>query len=504
MFKKINKTLHTPTWLFVLLSLVMILRIPTFFEPYAYGDEMIYLSLGEAIRQKIPLYKGIHDNKPPLLYILAAIAGSLFWFRATLAIWHLATIYIFWKLSTVLFEKRIKKTRRLRLQQVSTAIFALLTTLPLFEGNIANSELFMIGPIMLAFYILLAKKLNLKNLLSAGALFSIATLFKMPAAFDIPAIILYWLATEKLNKKNIKKISLNTVYLSIGFLIPILLTAVYYFLRGALFEYLVAAFLQNVGYLSSWRPSDVEKSFLARNLPLLTRAFIAFLIAAVVYWRRKKLSKRFIFLTLWLTMTLFAVTLSERPYPHYLVQSLPAVSYLIAILLLAKSLEQSLAILPLTLFFIVPVYFNFWRYYSLPYYANFYRFATGKISKEQYFSKFGKNVNKNYKIAETAIDLTNRRDKIFVWGDNSSIYALSRRLPPIKYVADYHIRDFSSYTEVYNQLSQNMPKLIIVHLDSPSFPQLTYLIRENYILVENIEGSTVWRLLNSDVRALFK
>ena len=104
--KKVNNLvdkLHTPKWLLILLALIVLLRIPSFFEPYSYGDEMIYLSLGEGIRQNIPLYKGIHDNKPPLLYITAAAAGSLFWFKAILTIWNLITIFLFWKLSTILF-----------------------------------------------------------------------------------------------------------------------------------------------------------------------------------------------------------------------------------------------------------------------------------------------------------------------------------------------------------------------------------------------------------------
>ena len=60
--EKINKHLHTPNWLFIILAIVLILRIPTFFEPYSYGDEMIYLALGEAVRQNIPLYRGIHPS----------------------------------------------------------------------------------------------------------------------------------------------------------------------------------------------------------------------------------------------------------------------------------------------------------------------------------------------------------------------------------------------------------------------------------------------------------
>src|SRR3990170_7823229 len=146
----VSKKLHTPGWLFVLLLIVLLLRIPSFFEPYSYGDEMIYLTLGEAIRQGIPLYSGIHDNKPPLLYIVAAIAGSLFWFKAILALWHIITVFLFWKLTKALFPSKEK------LGKIATVIFALFTTIPLLEGNIANAELFLIGPIIGAFLLLWA------------------------------------------------------------------------------------------------------------------------------------------------------------------------------------------------------------------------------------------------------------------------------------------------------------------------------------------------------------
>ena len=271
MFAYLNKKLHTPVWLFWLLLVTFILRIPSFFEPYSYGDEMIYLVLGEAIRQGIPLYSGVHDNKPPLLYVMAAIAGNLFWFKAILTIWHLIAVFIFWKLTSVLFPKN------LRAQQIATVTFALFTTIPLLEGNIVNAELFMIGPTILGFFILLTAKPTFRNIFVSGLLFSVATLFKVPAAFDIPAIVFLWLTQSKLKKQQLKAVLRKTSILILGFAIPILASLIFYALRGAFREYLVAAFLQNVGYLSSFRPGDVMEPFLVRNAPLLTRAGIVFI-----------------------------------------------------------------------------------------------------------------------------------------------------------------------------------------------------------------------------------
>src|SRR3989344_1480030 len=389
--KSVLDIFNVPIWLFVLLLTVFVLRIPSFFEPYSYGDEMIYLTLGEAVRQGVPLYKGIYDNKPPLLYLIAFISGNLFWFKAILALWHLITVFIFFKLTEFLFLG--KKNSQL----IATTIFALFTTLPLLEGNIVNAELFMILPTIAAFYILLTKTPSSKNLVFSGVLFSIATLFKIPAAFDLAAIVFFWLiSAKKLNKKNLKKISLSIFYLSAGFITPILLTFIWYFLKGALTEYLFAAFFQNIGYLSSWRPVGSQEPFFLKNAPLFTRALIVLLLLSALYWKKKVVSPNFSFICAWLFFSLFAVTLSERPCPHYLIQSVAPISLLSSILFTFTNLEQVLAIMPLTIAVFAPFYFKFWYYPTLPYYIRFAKFISKNISQEEYFSNYASHIPRNY------------------------------------------------------------------------------------------------------------
>lgn len=495
--KSVLKNLHTPTWLFIVLVVVLILRIPSFFEPYSYGDEMIYLTLGEAIRRGVPLYSGIHDNKPPLLYVVAAIGGSLFWFKAILTVWSLITIFLFWKLSSVLFPKKD------RLQKISTTIFALLTTIPLLEGNIVNAELFMIGLTIAAFLLLFRKDSNNKSAFGAGLLFSFATLFKIPAGFDLAAIIFFWVCfINKYELKEFKKVGVKTFSLLLGFLTPITLTFIWYTLKGAFKEYLIAAYLQNFGYLSSFRPGDVAKPFLVKNGPLLIRLLVVIVGYLLLYWKRKRLSLQFLFVTAWLIMTLFAVTLSERPYPHYLIQSVGPISLLLGMLFTLKNLEQVLSIFPLLLTFFVPVYFKFWHYPSLPYYIRFVNFISGKINKDQYLSSFGGQVRRNYKIANYLISLTKPQDKVFIWGDSSPIYALSRRLPPGKYVADYHIKDFSSHEEVMDSLTNSPPVFIVILPNSNPFPELITLLRNNYSPIEIVDSAQIWKLLSPNLRGL--
>jgi hypothetical protein len=503
-YNSFSKKLHTPKWLFVLLLIVLLLRIPSFFEPYSYGDEMIYLTLGEAIRRGIPLYSGIHDNKPPLLYLMAAIAGNLFWFKAILAVWHIVTVFLFWKLVVLLFPALSADSNKKRLQKVATIIFALLTTLPLFEGNIANAEIFMIGPIIGAFLLIWSeqKKPNPKKILAGGILISAATLFKIPAAFDLGGVIFLWIIANKGNLKSFRQLVVKTLYLGVGFLLPIAITFIWYGAAGALSEYLTAAFGQNIGYLSSWRPGDLEKPFLSRNGPLLFRGLVVLAGLVILYLKRSKLSKQFVFISGWLLFTLFAVTLSERPYPHYFIQSIAPISILTAILFTDKTKEQVYTIIPLTLAFFVPFYFNFWYYPTTPYYLRFIKFASSKISKEEYFSTFGGNVITNYKVADYIVSATRADEKVFVWGDSPPIYALSRRFPPGKYVADYHIRDFSTYKETIKNLSVDFPKIIVILPNANPVPELFMFLRENYILIESIDGAQIWSSLSPRVRAI--
>ena len=67
-------------WVFLFL-IFLFLRLPSLFEPYWYGDEGIYLTLGQGVRKGLVLYQQIHDNKPPTLYYLAALGQTVFGFR---------------------------------------------------------------------------------------------------------------------------------------------------------------------------------------------------------------------------------------------------------------------------------------------------------------------------------------------------------------------------------------------------------------------------------------
>lgn len=206
MVKKNLKKHFQKYWLVWLLILVIFLRLPSLFEPFTYGDEGVYLTLGQALRRGLIWYRDIHDNKPPMLYLLAALAGDFVTYRLILFIWSLITIFVFYKLSQLLFPKNQRAVI------VSTTGFAILSSLHTFEGNIANAENFMLLPIITGFFVIL-KSIDktvinhkfVKNFgiwFLVGVLFSLATLFKVPAAFDFATALVFILLTFDISKKN--------------------------------------------------------------------------------------------------------------------------------------------------------------------------------------------------------------------------------------------------------------------------------------------------------------
>ena len=139
--KKADRFLDRQTPLLILFVLIIFLRLPNFFEPYWYGDEAIYLTLGNALKNGEKLYTTIIDHKTPLIYYLAMVPNQ-FYFRILNLVWMLFTTSFFFIFAKKLFKKE-------RWAFLASLILVILTTLPWLEGNIPNGELFVMGFVML-------------------------------------------------------------------------------------------------------------------------------------------------------------------------------------------------------------------------------------------------------------------------------------------------------------------------------------------------------------------
>ncbi len=467
--------------LLIIFSLVFIfLRLPSLFEPDWYGDEGIYLALGEAVRQGSVLYSQIHDNKPPTLYFLAAFAQTVFGFRLLLTLWMIPTIYAFYRLSKKFFSSK--------LSLISTFLFLVLTSIPLFEGNIANAEVFMLLPTILGVYLVLFSPSPFRFLLS-GLLLGFAFTIKVPVVVEF-AFLCLWIFIAGL--KKIPQTIGNLFVFVFSFFLPIAVYSLYYFSKGAFNDFIFASLLQNFGYLSSWATGTHSGS--ATSGGLVVRALILFgfwlIICLLIF--KKKISWSVASLSLWFSAALFGALLSTRPYPHYLIQILPPL-----VILLVSLFDSKVLVFAKLIFFSLFVFFGYvffhYHFYVYPvfsYYRNFYSHL-GSLNSLSYRNYFGGAVDETYQISSYLKSSLPASEKLFVWGDSPFIYVLTNHLPVGRFTVAYHIVDFNQYQTIYDQLKIDFPKIIVYyHQNSRPYPQLDDFINRYYSPVK-VYGSAV-------------
>lgn len=493
MIKNIKKFIERYEGLFFILIGVVFLRLPTLIEPNRYADEDIYLTLGEAFRRGLVFYRDIHDNKPPLLYIVAGLAGDVSVFRFVLMVWNIIGIVFFYVLSGKFFENK-------KLKLFLTAVFSILTTIPLLEGNISNGEMFMIVPGIMGVYLLIHNaKLRIHNYFLIGFLFAIGFLFKIPILFEFLGILFWWVfVKQKRVFDGMKKIfDLNLWMIITGFIIPILISVAYYYSVGAGEVYLRSALMQNIGYLSSW-----EGSKPVWQSELFLRGLIVAVSMLWVFVERDKLGKEFGLVAVWFITALFGALLSGRPYPHYLIEIVAPACLLLGLMMTARFnlLKWLTGIAFFSLLYVSITHYHFWHYENISYYENYLKYVSGRRSYSEYVDYFGNGIKRNYEIAEYISKRTDRDDFIYVWGTEPAIYDISNRLPVGRYTVSYHVRDFNGFDETMKAMEKSPPKFVVWFDNEDDFEALILKLEEEYIAVARFDEAVVWK--RNDLRVL--
>lgn len=492
-------------FILVLLLAITLLRIPNLFEPYWYGDEGIYLAVGQAMAKGRLLYAEIIDHKTPLIYYLAALTQTQFAFKLSLLAASLSSIVLFDRLSRHLLNQRFAP--------LSTVVFALLTTLPLFEGNILNGEILLMPFIlagMLIFWRYFPKKISrspdLANFvksspfipLTIGVFFGLAILTKVPSGFDFGALILFLLLFVpwwRWSSTRTNSLFWGLLLLG-GVLLPILISILVFYFQGTLNAYYDFGLLYNFRYIQSW--GEPFKHPVAIFLSsMLGRLLLLGLFSLVIWLKRHRLGLPLTFTLFWFGLSFFASLLSLRPYPHYFIQALPAASLLFGFLLQSPPKRRLGIFIVFLLTWFILKQLSFSTYRSLSYYQNFIDFSLGKKSQTDYRRWFDAKTPRIYEAAYFLKTRTEPSDSIFIWGNEPLVYALSNRTPTGRFTTDFHIVSFNAFDETINALNQDKPLYILDYKQKPeSFPALYDLLSTDYLPSAELDGAIVYRLLS--------
>lgn len=487
--RRLESSAHT--WFLLFISLIFfLLRLPSFFEPYWYGDEGIYETLGLGMNHGRLLYKEIFDNKPPLLYFIYSLFGSdqsaVRFFSFVVG---LLSVFVFFFLA----KKFFKNTKSLF---VSTGVFAVLFGLPLIEGNIANAENFMILPALFSAFLIfkaLEDRINHKKLLfAAGFLLGVSFLIKIVAVFDFAAFFAFLTFSKIENLKDLltKKFwemeIMHLLSIVSGFLLPIIFVAAIFLLRGGFSDLIRATFFSNIGYVGYGNKLIIPQGLLILKLVLLGG------YSLFVFFKRKSFGSFATFVLLWTGFSLFNAFFSQRPYTHYVLTLLPSFCLLLGLLFEKTKQQYTYALIFILTLFLALTNFNYYVK-TLTYYPNFISFVFGNKSVAAYEKYFDGSTPRDYALASFINANTTEKDNIFLWGNNAQLYKMTNKLPPGKYTATYHITNYKDgNSDTIAGLKKADPKYIIVMPNVGNYPfPLT-----NYKLKLDISGAIIYEKIS--------
>lgn len=453
-----------------ILIITLLLRLPSLFEPYWYGDEGIYLAIGQAIQRGAVLYRDIWDNKPPLLYMIYAIIPTLLWAKVTATVFVLGTTAIVYKTAK---------------NYLAALLAGVLLSLPLLEGTIANAELYFILPIALAALYFLRDKVKPVII---GILFTLAFLLKIPAVFDFLGLFLaYFLIQRKIRP---------FILIFLTFAVSFFFFLSYFFFNHALADFLTASFSQNASYVA------VGTGPLSKlSNPLFTKGFLLIFSCAILWilYLKKRISRELLFLTFWFSFSLYGTLLSNRPYMHYLLQIVPPGTILLFYLLsnIRKYSHVLIAFL-FIIFALIRMFKGAFALDSRSYYLNWFDYVSERKLWRDYVNYFDSRTSTNYELSNYLALNTVPNDPLFVWGDNAFIYVLANRPPATKFIQAHHLTtiDPSNYIKVADRLNKTNPKFILVSRPAHfSFPALEELIAKNYRQVKAYQDWYVYKFV---------
>lgn len=474
--------------------LFIVIKLPSLFEPHWYGDEGVYSAVAHQIRNGESIYSSVWDNKLPGIYYIFLVASffgnTLFSVRLFNLIALGLTVFIINSISKKLFGAGVKT-------KLITVVSAVLLSLPILETNIANAENFFILFTTFAIFQILNKKYAL-----AGLSYGVAIVFKIHPAVELAAITLLITVNVLRNKNN--KIHLQNAIKLIAFgSLPIILLSLIFVFGNNLTSFIQEALIGNFTYVS-------EKmnlfNFIFFENSLIIRLGILVIVLLYIYYKyyRNLISFEKSLIYVWLVAGLFAAVISDRGYPHYLLQVLPAFTISIFIYIFERKISlkvfEKLALVALMIFGYMSLFLQgriFIKYLDYSkYYPNFIELITNVKSKGDYNLYFNNESQKLYDLVNY-VKVNNYENKYVYYADNNAwFYELANVKSPSKYITWYHLfmaKDRKA--NLINEFKTKKPELIIINKDFDIFKELqSYLV--NYEEADQMHEYIIYKTID--------
>lgn len=510
-------------YIFLIAGLIFILRIPVLYQHIIDIDETAFSEFASIMLNGGLPYIDVIDNKPPLTYYLFYFVYTLTGLRSLIAVHLFTTIWvIITGICIYIFGTKLKDSKT---GLISSLLFVLMmhTYEPKYISS--NGETLINLFLILSSYIFLfvnvedARKILLHIL--SGILLGLGIMTNYKAGILAFVFIIHSLITGPFLSYNrmikFKEGFIKLLITGLSSLIPVVLLAFFFYLKGNLNEAVFWGFLYNFGYIESGKGAFSSLKILGRTgyfILLTLPAWIVtanYIIAKIKEWRMQSRSdsdeqgfSRLTFLLLWLCFSIYGAALGGRGYGHYFIQIVPplaltAASGLSSIHRFKKTFWIWL-IIPALIFTMSRI--NIIKTYELLNYPNY--------KSEISFRKAGEYIN----------NISAYDDKIYAWGWSTPIYYFADRRCASRFIISDFVsgRIFGTTNTSQSVRSELTEKFLPLLMDdlrrsrplyfidtSPSgffgydrfplimYPELFKFVQENYSLYSVIDGLVIYK-----------
>jgi hypothetical protein len=489
---------------FLYLLLTVIFRYPALIYPYLDIDEVMWGIAAEAIVDGHPPYVYVLGEKGPLLYLFFAGIFKVFGIHNYFAV-HIITL--FWvSISSLILYKCANFFVDSKASLFCGFLYIVFSNAPGFRMISTSGEILMNLPLLLSLFYLLkfTQKNSFVTLFISTALVIIAASFRQQSLTQlglIGTVIIFYP-----NKNYFLKFKYSLIYI-LGIIIP--LTLIYLYLKQidawAAFKFWTID--HNASYIESgFANKNVLWNFFKNFFHILAFTFpLWFYSFKNILYIRKSPNFLNILLFIYLIFSFIAVIPGGRFFPHYFLQTYPALC-LLTICYLNKHSNRNHYIF-LGIFILLNLF-------KLPF--------TGlemRSSKTQDYSQ-------SHQIVGEYLKLNSKPgDRIFIWGWSQGLYYYSKLKPGSRFISsdfltgrspsqnDQAVGDTSknqtpgAWKMFMYDLKERKPIYIIdtsvgnhhsyAKYPMKDYPLLMEYVKKYYQFEINLEGMDLYRRINA-------
>lgn len=479
-------------FLFIIIASAFSLRMVFLHEPLE-RDEGLYAYIGqEILRGKLP-YRDAMDQKPPGIHYIYSAIITVFGatpegVRVGTAVYSIGTV-----LALFLCTRRVFGSQA---GLWASLLYGIYSSGPLIRGSSSNSEVFMVLPIILSLYILLlwGEKPKVSLLAFSGLLLGSALVIKTVALPHVLVGLAFVLVCSA-GKRCWLKIVLDGAIFSFFLSVPLLASALFFYLQGAFddYYYWTIEFNKMYGQTSPAEFFSRMRLGLTRTAPELL-PLVALAVPALITVFSSRRNCGTLLLVASVPAAFIGLSMPTKFFEHYFIQLIPPLSILAGVGM-SYLLRQRRAIVVIALIpFAAAVI-----YWAMTDYKYYLSYSPEEVSRMKYANNdvFVNSV----KIAKYIEERTAPSDYIYQWGFEPELYFLSNRRSPNLYTVHFAVAASKDPLQASLDLGRSIitkrPKYIVIQqgrAQYQGFNELREVIDMFYIHEANLYGSQLWHI----------